>query len=89
MDLRLEPAGDAFVTQEDLENEANEIVFVQHPPEMSQKEVEELAFGKRHKHGRVTTVPNPPPVYPMAFTPDGCLVLSRTVDKYVVLSQNE
>lgn len=87
--VRLEPEGDAFLTIEDLENEANEIIFVQHPPEMSSAEAKELALGKRRRHGRVSTVPNATAIYPVAFTNDGGLAVSRPVDKYVVVAQTE
>lgn len=80
------PEDSEYLTEEDLLNPDNKIIFVQHSEEITkenlQKNLEHL-FEKKHGKDLSFKEIDNSPCYPVAFG-DGKMVVSKKFDKYVV-----
>lgn len=82
------PASEQFLTVEDLTDEDNEIVFVQHPEGIDVQLLKSAVFNfKERAKVDVVNMRNTN-VYPLAFDGEG-LTVSRSVDRYVVVCTKE
>ena len=80
------PTSEEFLTLEELADPDNEIIFVQHPEELNQKDVEEalnLHLNKKHSKGIRLTSMDESPCYPLGFGDDQMHII-RKFDKYFV-----
>lgn len=76
------PASENYVTIEDLTNEENELIFVQHPASLSSDVVKKAVFDFERKGLDVAYVKGQS-VYPMAFNDNG-LTVSRKAEYVIV-----
>jgi hypothetical protein len=84
--VRVVPKQESFLTAEELEDEENEFVFVQHGVDLNrdllEQSVRRYLEGRRPHRCELTEIELQNAVYPVAFDGNGFLV-SRPVDRYL------
>ena len=84
--VQIVPEDAEYLTEEDLLNPDNKIIFVQHSEEITKEKLQEnLEHLFEKKHGKDLSFKeiDEPPCYPVAFG-DGKIVVTKNFDRYVV-----
>ena len=85
------PTSEVYLTLEELADPDNEIIFVQHPEEIDQKDIEEalkLSLSRKHSKGVKLTAMDENPCYPLGFG-DNQMHIIRKFDRYFVALPKE
>ena len=84
--VQIVPSEEVYLTEEDLSNPDNEIIFVQHPEQMATEQVREaleIHLNKKHSKGIKLENMGDSPCYPFGFG-DNEMHITRKFDKYYV-----